>query len=656
MKKVTDKSLIDSLNQEYDDSSEKLNESPIDYVSGESKGVGGIASDALNKAIELALGLPGAIANIPSEVYGATKQSLINPKRASQNILGGFGQLGHGVLSAPANARDYLVKKDLLSQGSPSLRLPESSLPKDYNYAEALGAHGQQAGDELLRSLPSSIAMAPLGEGLTALDESMAPMLAKTGKVSKANRLGAERDLAKAAYEQDQALVDALLKKHAEEGTGLNKPETITRQMNENARKIQELHPATQIPEENLQNLLNWPTGEDLVPNAMKAKDMQLREIEHYIGKGKAHDVELASEINNSVKQAKQHIQKNYYEPVEEYTKNNYVQLPRTPDVVEIEKELEKISKSPEFKQSPGFDKLKQELIKQRSKTDLVPAHDFVKQWKETKQAAAKARRKGYQEGGESQAYWQDQAENLKQLADKQLQVLQHHLPPEHFNKLMQANKLWKEEITPFYGNKIYEQAKKLGRVDVSNIMHEVRGHGMGQDKMRELLLSNPKLTKLAIGHSYAKAPEKLLTAGENEQEFIAKLPQLQGMLERLKGHNRNIEIAKAHENILKANRARTEGVHQELFKTQKERQHAIAETERLNQHNIDLGNKRQELEESFKNKDISKEKYEKLDKEHQETIKNNNRLLRTIKKGLGYGAAAIGGFEAQDIIRKLLG
>lgn len=140
---------------------EVANQETPDY---ESKGFGGIASDAYNKAIQTALNIPENIMNLPGEIYGAGKQVLTEPKRALQNVGAGFGELGHGILSAPGNVRDYLEKKDVVSKNAPSLRLPESILPKDYNYAESLGVQGEQPGDLALRGVPKGLAMSPLAE------------------------------------------------------------------------------------------------------------------------------------------------------------------------------------------------------------------------------------------------------------------------------------------------------------------------------------------------------------------------------------------------------------------------------------------------------------------------------------------------------------
>ena len=143
-------------------------EEPV-VLGDESKGFGGVATDALQKALEAAYGLPGALMALPEEAYGAGHQILTNPRRALQNIGAGFGELGHGILSAPGGIRDYLARKDLVPQHAPSFRLPESLLPREYNYGEALGAEGLEAGDTLLKGIPKGVAAAPFANKLFQL-------------------------------------------------------------------------------------------------------------------------------------------------------------------------------------------------------------------------------------------------------------------------------------------------------------------------------------------------------------------------------------------------------------------------------------------------------------------------------------------------------
>lgn len=154
----------------------------------EKKGWHGVGSDLLDKGLNSLLEIPNAVLNAPAEIGGAahqifgnnqdlsgTSQEQIqqamkngiinqNQKRAGKNLLAGFGNLGHEILSAPGNLRDYLVKKAIASPESPSMRLPEWLLPKDYDYAKALGIEGNQAGDKLLQGIPATAASAGIAK------------------------------------------------------------------------------------------------------------------------------------------------------------------------------------------------------------------------------------------------------------------------------------------------------------------------------------------------------------------------------------------------------------------------------------------------------------------------------------------------------------
>lgn len=174
------------------------------YQPQESKGIGGVATDALGKMLQSVYGIPAGLMALPGEAYGAVNQLATNPKRAAQNFGAGFGELGHGVLSAPGNIRDYLAKKDLISQKSPSFRLPEEVLPKDYNYGEALGAEGNQPGDELIRGIPTGVASIPFANKLfSALEEIPVTRKIAAKPLKKAEQLIAERDIGKFSIPKD---------------------------------------------------------------------------------------------------------------------------------------------------------------------------------------------------------------------------------------------------------------------------------------------------------------------------------------------------------------------------------------------------------------------------------------------------------------------
>ena len=138
----------------------------------ESQGWSGIGRDIKNSLWEAPGQIIQGIKQIPSESIGALKQYSMIPwealhghvPRFSKNVLAGLGELGHGILSAPANIADYAAKKGLLSQHVADSLRPDSLIPKDFDYAKGTGIEGKEAGDILTRGLPSSIALGGLGE------------------------------------------------------------------------------------------------------------------------------------------------------------------------------------------------------------------------------------------------------------------------------------------------------------------------------------------------------------------------------------------------------------------------------------------------------------------------------------------------------------
>lgn len=127
-------------------------------------GLRGVGKDIYKGAANIYPALAEMIQSLPSELMGAGKQLFTDPERTGQNVIGGAALGLHGALSTPGNIRDYLVGKELVSPESPSFRLPESWMPKEFDPNEATGMQGHQPGDEFLQGIGSYLPYAPLGE------------------------------------------------------------------------------------------------------------------------------------------------------------------------------------------------------------------------------------------------------------------------------------------------------------------------------------------------------------------------------------------------------------------------------------------------------------------------------------------------------------
>lgn len=161
---LTDRELADKLHSKfYPELSKKDFYNRIGMPS-DSKGFKGVGEDIAKSAKELPKNLWEAVKQLPLNIAGGAYQLGTDPKRVSKNLLSGLAQGGAGTLNIPANIRDYLVNKDLASKESPSFRLPESILPREYDYAKGMGLESDKAGDIFWRGLGENAPYALLGE------------------------------------------------------------------------------------------------------------------------------------------------------------------------------------------------------------------------------------------------------------------------------------------------------------------------------------------------------------------------------------------------------------------------------------------------------------------------------------------------------------
>ncbi len=131
-------------------------------------GWAGVGEDVLEGVSKVPESLYNMASQAPGEIYGVGEQLFTDPKRFAQNVGGGFGKLGQGILNTPANISDYLVKKDILpKEYGFKWRKEEPEIP----FAEMLGRKGSKKGDALIEGMISSL---PYMAGATSIPGLMA--------------------------------------------------------------------------------------------------------------------------------------------------------------------------------------------------------------------------------------------------------------------------------------------------------------------------------------------------------------------------------------------------------------------------------------------------------------------------------------------------
>lgn len=448
------------------------------------------------------------------------------------------------------------------------------------------------------------------------------------------------------ANQTQQAMIDAIKRQYSEQGAGLNNPEGITRKINEKTGLIDQNESNAQVPFRQTENLLESPqqfNTRETAQNATREATDRLRDVHYMMEPGATHDVQFANRFQDNVRHIKNQIQRTTYEPAYQYAQSQHVALPRVGEIEAIDQRLRDVTGNL-FERNPNqFEELRNSLIRQSGGGhDLVPMTDYLGQWKATRNAANRARSLSRKEGEPDQAYWEREHRNLQNLADRQLDILQNHMPATLFNGLMEGNRLWRENVTPLYGNKIYEQSKNIrgskgrGRLDISNIMHELRGNEAGQQLARQITLSDPELNRLAISHTYSENPEGLLNLNQNESEFLNNHPRLRPAVENLRQSRFNEHIAnRVHENRQQTAQESHRRFLEEEVPKQKQRQKSLEKIEKLNGEIKDLKYKRERLNLELEKGDLTKKEFEKLDAELKKTIESKNRFKHSLRTGL---------------------
>lgn len=538
------------------------------------------------------------------------------------DILGGMAGF------APLGGATSLAARSIPSVG----RLYQAAAPSLLKRSALYGLEG--AGQGALYSEPGQEESgAALGSAIGSVLGGPGISLAR-GFRDRANipALESSVESSRQRMESDKMMIDQIKKELASRYPGMQTPEAMTRGISQREAQIGELLPAANRSYEPTQNLLPYPTGEENLQNAISAKKENIENIGGLLGQGKKINTQFAERLNDRIKGAKQFIQSEGYNPVQNYAKENNIVVPRETDTKYVEQQLSKLTKDPEFENTPGFQKMKEAFLKTKG-SDIIKGNDFIDLWKETKKASAKANAKGYQEGGENQAYWRKQGEDLSVLANKQLSILKEQLPADLFNRLMWADQQWRTRIGPLYGNKIYKQAKYEGRINAPNIMEELRGTGFGQQQMKRLVLSDPELTRLAIGHSYAENPEKILAASPYEQDFINNLPYLKNKINQLKNQNFNIEYAKSQKAQYAKQQDIADKLHERILKEQTERSNAQKKIELYDREISYIRKQLDNLNNSYRRGDISQKEFETKKEKFEEELREKKAFSKKLRK-----------------------
>jgi len=503
-------------------------------------------------------------------------------------------------------------------------------------------------------------AIPSIGSGFSALKN----------RISSLRNLDKLKNEGKISQEQYQAALadeEALTALSSGQGLGtdVTKMEAELPEYRQKAAQLGE--EVNAIPKINTENMLGTPTGEELIPTAkslLKTAEQKAAEIESGIsrnlGKGASHDVRAAKELNTIIKNKKSEIG-NIFKDVKADLKDTHVELPRERNIQQITQDLNKAIKEGGY-DSKEVQQLAKELdLIKGNKKDLIPGENFLAMYRSTRSLANKAMRNSRKTDIDAQdrMHWENQYKGLTATAEKMNDILKKHIGEESYNKLQEANYRWKTEITPLYKNKLYYMITKEGKLP-SDIIHQLRGTGEGQELLREMVKSNPVALKNVLGQRYSKAPQKLQEFNELSHEYIESHPELK---EQILRHNEALKEIKHHEENVSKAEIKAEEMQKEALRVKKGFEEEKSNQKIRNKKEIELkdiqtkiGNLERnipELKKKARIKDISLQK--KLELEAK--ISKAEKDIDSLKKKafyvlLGIGSLGYAGMGLQNSIR----
>lgn len=401
------------------------------------------------------------------------------------------------------------------------------------------------------------------------------------------------------------------------------------------------------------------------------------REIKSYLGEKEEHGVPIAEWVVEQIEGKKVPGTKkrigglkneigSQYDEIERNLKDLNIELPRTEDLEKLEKDARQLLEKsrPFFKNEEEFENTVKQYM-QATKTsggrDIVPANEFLRNYRSLRQLSQRAKTKAYEKGKRTQDEREElikQAQEMEKTANEMENVLEQHELGGEVEKLKAANKRWREEITPLYDNKVYKSFLNEGYSPSKDLIYALRGNKEGQVIIRNLIKKNPEMTRRIIGMSHARDPESLFDPRELTQEYLKEAPDIIKHIDEYKGHLKNIEETK---NALEAKQyelAQKKKEAGEIEKSNVKEEARREKTSKKYKQITDLENKVKRLEEAYrvaekinKRKDLTlkekiqaKKEAEKAEKEYKKAKKDLSIALgiatvfgaRKIKKFLG--------------------
>lgn len=522
--------------------------------------------DAISSVMKGITGIPGTLKSIATETIPGAARSVYNRPFSSigsgvvggaeaLSALGSLPQEGIRYLrqslgESPEESKGWRTPYEVMLSGEKQLGIQAKDKDEEAlrslapllllhklpggakTRASAIGAtEGGKGNDPIEAAIQGFLlekAGTKAGEGIQKAKEMPAKRRLKKAETDAYNE-APERELSKAEedFEKADKAYKAGLFDLEREGTP-TKESKILKQRDEHQKKIDLFKDALNKPSSKMPN----NTPEKLGLARKSAIDLASNEIKSTLAPNEIHDVKLAEEhIAPKVKAINKEVG-NEYNVLEKDAAEDKSVLTNTTDAKDIMRQLTAEIRAGNLN-FPETLKLGKDLD-DALKNQTVSVAEALRNYRSLRTMANKVQSSQFEHGitrDEAHAR-EEQAKRLHEKVDRLSQLIEEGTTGDYKKRLMKTNKRYATEIIPLRHNKVSKQALYRKRIDSKDIMNELRGDEAGNKIVRDIILSNPEASRLAVGHKYARKPNALINPENTHKPYIAKIP---GLAERTK-------------------------------------------------------------------------------------------------------------------------
>ncbi len=558
----------------------------------ERTGLLGVVSDVARGTGNAVKGGIKFAAQTPKMLEDLGKELLEHPGTGQLRGLAEIGaegaEIGKGIINAPYNLNQYLARKHLLPQVLGKLGNLIPRVPEDTGVEKTLGLE-ERKGDKLLRGLTEAAGLvaggAPIAKGIkklvTAPSKEALFKKALEDKIAVAEK---EHNLSKGDLD---ALKDSLRLEYSKvhnQRVGELSPIGQEESINIKQGKLNELKPATEIPEQSIGEIPPEPDTKAIVAEKKSAAEGARKAAEEALGVLDNPRLKGGAIVQKAIKDVKKSSSDLYDQARNHYVEKKII-ADNSKEIKSVTNDLEELKAADELAPGYGSGTAEQKALEGQLaalKGEQVNASDIFDLQRTLEKMAQDTRKKQY--SGVSEIDFK-RLGNLAERFDNHANNLAKRLEAvggkDVQGMIKEANKGWKT-YKDLEKNNVGKAALNKGELP-SRAMIDIANTQSGNEFLRSLTEVYPELKKhMLAAHVGEGSVNKLLKPTTLTKEYLKALPEVEDKVQDLKNAIAGIKEGEAKASSVKKEYDALVTSMKDAAKQQKVRQDAIKESDSL--------------------------------------------------------------------------